>query len=270
MHTKLIKSGQSVVIVSPTDNSVYKFPFGGREHSTLFFLLIQKLELDHSALPQEIVTKGHIPYFRFNRHHNLLNRIEVRKYIVVFVDQIVDAIQELHANNIAHMDIRLENICYCESTDHAVLIDLDRRDFASNTAITYYGNSTMYSRLPGWSCEMYDWRQLGIMIYFIMTNTSDDYHRIHIPEDSNDFLKKLFAGNKCPPDIKSTLDKLYLFCYLAVLLCAHAFFVLYLTICWTFNRRVYLCMCMASQQNIANELMAYALSYCRNLRSRSP
>ena len=240
MHTKLIKSGQSVVIVSPTDNSVYKFPFGGREHSTLFFLLIQKLELDHSALPQEIVTKGHIPYFRFNRHHNLLNRIEVRKYIVVFVDQIVDAIQELHANNIAHMDIRLENICYCESTDHAVLIDLDRRDFASNTAITYYGNSTMYSRLPGWSCEMYDWRQLGIMIYFIMTNTSDDYHRIHIPEDSNDFLKKLFAGNKCPPDIKSTLDKLYLFCYLAVLLCAHAFFVLYLTICWTFNRRVYL------------------------------
>ena len=120
-HSFQAKSSQSVVIVSPTDNSVYKFPFGASEVSNLTSLHVRHIHLNHSALPQEIVRKGHISYHRFNLYHNLLNRIEVRKYIVIFVDQIVDAIQELHANNIAHMDIRLENICYCESTDHAVL-----------------------------------------------------------------------------------------------------------------------------------------------------
>lgn len=42
-----------------------------------------------------------------------------------FVRSVVKAIQELHRFNTAHLDIRLENICF-NTNNEAILIDIDR------------------------------------------------------------------------------------------------------------------------------------------------
>ena len=61
---------------------------------------------------------------------------------------VVDAIHSLHMFGYAHLDVRLENICFSTaSPHHAILIDLDRCSPVTKPAYfqeRYYPSSTMY------------------------------------------------------------------------------------------------------------------------------
>ena len=93
--------------------------------------------------------------------------------------KVVCAVRELHDFGCAHLDIRLENICFRENGE-AVLIDLDR----SLEVIVplrmlggFCGSSTMYpekmlGRLNA-PVTLIDWRQVSIMAYYTMTSEKD-------------------------------------------------------------------------------------------------
>ena len=122
-----------------------------------------------------------------------------KENIVPYVKSVVNAIIELHAAEIAHQDIRLENICFNLTTEVAVLIDLDRSCSCSRKAeitSTKYGKSTMYlapCRL--WTADMMDWRQLAILIYYISNEDVSDYHDI-VVRSGSPYITTMFREGK--------------------------------------------------------------------------
>ena len=146
----------------------------------------------YSVFPEGFEYKGSL-YFRFTRcayppmtpdKANQAMRDTVSRQF--WLRGIHDAIEELHAIGIAHLDIRLPNICYNQARS-PVLIDLDRSSqimlgenwagFANKYA------SDMYQKPEGMPCSDYnlfkmDYKQLAIMILLIISNDEQqDYHR---------------------------------------------------------------------------------------------
>ena len=72
------------------------------------------------------------------------------KGCVPFVKSVVKAIQELHRFNTAHLDIRLENICF----NTAILIDIDRSCSKTDHASHLY---LRFSRSEMYKCESDTW-----------------------------------------------------------------------------------------------------------------
>lgn len=110
----------------------------------------------------------------------------------------VAAVNELHDAGLAHMDIRLENVCFLERTGDAVLIDLDRSCLKKNPASTtavMYGASTMYNRKEGledWTAEHIDWRQVAIMLKSILCPEGILYHQLTVGKEEGPFLSSLY------------------------------------------------------------------------------
>lgn len=193
------ESGASVVIVSPGEGKgyVYKRPLRVHAIDTLQGLLVRRQELFHSVLPIDHVIKGQCIFFKFHLCLPPLSRGQAKVYIAVLVCQVVNALNELHQAGLAHLDIRLENICFSPETQEALLIDLDRCSLKDREAeyANVHGKSTMYSQPSGssWKAFNLDWRQLGIMIKYILKDPPiDDYHSITVDSDDDAFLFALF------------------------------------------------------------------------------
>ena len=94
-----------------------------------------------------------------------------------FVKAVIRALQAVHAIGIAHLDVRLENICW-DDTQRAVLIDFDRSaasDALGRTCVGKYGASLMYPTTALWTeraAWKVDYRQLASMIGHIDGNNS--------------------------------------------------------------------------------------------------
>ena len=195
-HAYQLKSGASIVILSPDENSVFKKPLGSCEFQRLLLLRESNLQLQHCVLPTHLVLKGSAFFFTFRQCLPPSSRSEAKAHVVAFVSQVVNALQELHDSGCAHQDVRLENICYCPTTFEVVLIDMDRSCTADKPASlqSRYGKSTMYS-LPAsspWKAWNIDWRQLGILITFILSEpVITNYHKILVARDGS-FVSTLF------------------------------------------------------------------------------
>ena len=85
-------------------------------------------------------------FLRFKLYHPPLSRDSARTNIVPFVDGVIKCVKALHYVDIAHLDIRLENVCF-DDQGSAVLIDLDRSTDKTMLIqnIPRYGKSEMYS-----------------------------------------------------------------------------------------------------------------------------
>ena len=115
-----------------------------------------------------------------------------------------DALTELHDKlNLAHLDVRLENICIDSNHERATLIDFDRsRAYNRKTTVLDANTrncSVMYrepepSSFGTWTLAQLDWRQLGIMISAIINNRKDTYNTEE-PTDEDDFIRKLVRGD---------------------------------------------------------------------------
>ena len=189
-------SGNSVVIICPTQQSVYKLPVGGSDIDKLLTLHRNEMHkvLQHAAAPTGIKEVKGRNYFVFKMYHPPLTKEKAKKVIVPFIDQVVEAIHEMHSFEIAHLDIRLDNICLNDN-GQVVFIDLDRsRHVDKPDERCQFGASTMYV-VPmewKWKARNLDWRQLAIMIYFITCSKVLDYHKIEVKEDSHEFLQELY------------------------------------------------------------------------------
>lgn len=119
------------------------------------------------------------------------------------VKSLSKALEELHQQEWAHLDIRLDNICLSKGNE-VLLIDLDRAMMTnkkSSAASSLYGPVPMYtwpdhnnSRLVSYL----DYRQMGLMIYYL--RHQDEISKYHVSEpqgDMDDFVKKLLQEGEC-------------------------------------------------------------------------
>lgn len=72
-----------------------------------------------------------------------LTNDEIQTHIVWFVEEVVEAVNELHRNKIAHLDIRKENVCMNYTNNRVMFIDLDRWRAATLSADVVYDTYTV-------------------------------------------------------------------------------------------------------------------------------
>ena len=188
-----VRSGNSFVI--QTDSHIFKCPFGMQEYERLNLLSSESRSLNHSILPTCIKILQNKAYFQFERCSEPLTVHQGKENIVDLTSAVVDAIDELHMHGIAHLDIRLENICF--KNYQAVLIDFDRSlPTNESTELLSFslGPSVMYSSPPDadWTVDKLDWKQLAIMVLSILNETPPkDYHKV--PTQYRDpFFRKMY------------------------------------------------------------------------------
>ena len=190
-------SGQSVVIINMSQRKVYKHPLHEKEGIRLMQLkdspTINQCLLPHRKLV--CVSPYLVVYFVYDLLHPPILLVDTIRYIVSLTSTVI---QSLHAQGIAHLDIRLENIRFNDNFE-AVLIDLDRSASLHRTDLKYlkqiYGDSVMYEITEEFSASAtlrnIDWRQFGIMVHYILGGTREyDYHHTQ-PQVQDQFLKKL-------------------------------------------------------------------------------
>ena len=168
------------------------------EKNNLFDVVaITGRKLLHSLLPERkcvvpLPPPGCVSYYVFSVLNPPYSRSQAKEHLPWLIIGIVIAINELHDFGIAHLDIRLENICFRTNND-VILIDLDRMDYAHNVFSSKYEASCMYPTQlePKYTNAQVDWIQLGYLILWLLNDEELDYHSM-----TRDLLHTI-VGLKC-------------------------------------------------------------------------
>ena len=202
------------IVVADYEN-VYKFVNNLHERTQVDSLCsqcsMQTLELEKSLIPHNWRFFEGIRFFTYERlPKSGCSRKEAIANFPELVSAVIAAIEELHACNIAHLDIRLDNIGFrreCDFTS-AVLIDLDRSKPADESyqGDSIYKHSCMYTvpaqLISKQKCQVtnatMDWVQLGFMLIWILlvkdVSSEEDieYHSMN-----SDHISKLKVDKTC-------------------------------------------------------------------------
>ncbi len=162
-----IQSGDSVVIVSSDLGGVYKKPMNTVEQQRLFELFAFQHTHPNIGFPNNLLRVGDKIFFRFSEYFPPATVPMIHEKCVWYIRSLVNVVKALHALNLAHLDIRRENICLSESG--LVLIDLDRSCEATGEAIMYKykyrTNPKMKIIIPvNWTNAQLDWAQVGLLL----------------------------------------------------------------------------------------------------------
>ena len=140
--------------------------------------------LQQSLLHSSISQQGGRIFYQYEGLKPPLSRQEAKSHLLALVEGVRVALDELHRQSVAHMDVRLPNICFTHTSPSCVkLIDLDRCEpsFLITDAYHRYAESDMYSpRNSTWQNDQLDWKALGMIICFVLDDEVDekDYHRM--------------------------------------------------------------------------------------------
>lgn len=154
-------------------------------------------------------------FFGVESYECPLSRQDAKCCLYSLVKEVIPVIEHLHSENVAHLDVRLDNICF-KVPSTVVMIDFDRHmkaDRPANLSLTYE-ESVMYEAYNGWLCGNLDWKQLGLMIIWVIRGHDYDYHRADFKDERDAFLKGLLFEGKCDcsklPGILSAYDTMTL------------------------------------------------------------
>ena len=127
-----------------------------------------------------------------------LRKDQVKTCLLDFMTRTAIALQELHKNGFAHLDVRIPNICFAKDKDDGKymvkLIDLDRCSRCYNrTGLPYRGE--MY-RVPvyNWTTAQLDWKQLGLIATNIIWPEDSYKDIVHRVRDDIFFNSLLLKG----------------------------------------------------------------------------
>ena len=173
----------------------------GDEERKLLDLLTRQLQnlldlRDYNSshiLPICCIKVCDLNFFGTEKQFNPLSREEALSCLYSLVENVAAELEGLHrTDNVAHLDVRLENICFRRSTGGVVFIDFDRFQKANALANfhTIY-DSVMYDSGRDWTCEQLDWKQLGLMIAWIICGYHD-YHNIKLEKLRSELLHDQF------------------------------------------------------------------------------
>ena len=122
--------------------------------------------------PMDTMKIGVVDYFKYTMLSKPPSRSEAKEkfhYEDGFADGVFKALCELHdVLNRAHLDIRLENMCY-DDEGTVVLIDLDRsqrKDLKCNQVQEFLPSNMYQYQDPHWTMDRIDMKQLGLMFCY--------------------------------------------------------------------------------------------------------
>ena len=158
-----VESGDSVVIVS--SGYVYKKPMNSSESMRLSDLRGQTyLRIGFPLL--NIYPVGGTIFYKFDEYLPPSSVPDIQKNGVWYTRSLVDIVHILHRFNIAHLDLKRNNICVSRDGLELVLIDLDRSRDTDENAMMFkhrYGTSDIKVKID-WTNEHLDWAQIGLML----------------------------------------------------------------------------------------------------------
>ena len=194
-----LNSGESIVIVNRLKREVYKFPLLAEYALRLLELLSMKIPSTQFLLPHtRFPTRQRFFVCRLLKPP--LKAQEVKGVLTVYLRSVVAALTELHGHNLAHLDVRLENICFDEA-NRAVFIDLDRSEQA-DSSVSFKRKSLMYTYFESWTYKQWDWRQLGLLLVRVLqpVSSAEEYHTkepdFRNPSLEHAFLRTLYHDGK--------------------------------------------------------------------------
>ncbi len=188
-----IQSGHSVVIVSPQKNSAYKRVMSSKDERSLVHLLHGKHNYNFTEhqieFPRSMLLVGGACFFVYKLFlPPLISFTGIEEWYVL---QVVKLLTILHGQGLAHLDVRLENICFDETTTSLVLIDLDRSAPVTKQAIGLYlkypAESYKCSN-KDWTVEQLDWKQCGILFERLFPSLKSHCFITELKEDGKNAL----------------------------------------------------------------------------------
>ena len=172
---------QGAIMVSCGD-SIFKRPLWNLHACVLTRVVSQLTVVALSRPSQNAITIQKQPaiisetyFFKYDRvHYDPMTEEEAKKCLQHFFSEVRSVIGQLHDTyKLAHMDIRLDNICFNQQFK-PILIDLDRSEMLG----TDLGEESVYASCMSrraMSPGKTDWMQLGWMIAWIL-EPGEDYH----------------------------------------------------------------------------------------------
>ena len=146
----------------------------------------QRALLMYSLLPEMLTLSYPLEFYQYEALHSPLSRAEAKKHLILVLEGVQRALNELHSHRIAHLDVWLDNICYTHLPPNlqVKLIDLDRCEPSYYSVnMNRYRYSDMYNP-PAceWKNYQLDWRCVGLLICFVVTPevTEQNYHEMII------------------------------------------------------------------------------------------
>ena len=155
-----------------------------------------------SSYEHVVKSVGRLTLFGTPIYKDPLRKKEASDCLYSLVDKVGEELCNLHSKGVAHLDVRLDNICFTSSNE-VVMIDFDRCLRSAERAagvVDKYINSEMYTYTHDldWTYEQLDWKQFGLLILWVL-----DQYRYHqdlklsySPEDSPEERKK-WSPEKC-------------------------------------------------------------------------
>ena len=169
---------------------------------------VKKLKLQHALLSEgnfDRGTVGNSVLIVVFEYLPQLSKQEAKNDIRVALAAIKEAVDELHSRNIAHLDIRLPNICFKRTPAGlvAVLIDFERAKGTIKSMLSDSYNSCMYR--TGWRLEDIDFLQVYWMALWLLL---DDVHVSKMSYHSMDTLEASKISSECCKGLLNWIKKL--------------------------------------------------------------
>lgn len=166
------ESGFSLLFTDGT--FYYKFTPYSYARDTLTSLKEMASLSDRLVLPCNMLTVTGMNFFVFPKQDYQLTMLKREKLLSCFyfvASGVKDALEELHTLGYAHLDVRLDNICFHQGK--VTLIDFDFAEScdlpdAARTGFMY----SIDEERPNSCVSDLDWKQLGLMIYSILESKS--------------------------------------------------------------------------------------------------
>jgi len=120
---------------------------------------------------------GGVIFFKFPAHLPPLHKHKVEKCLLDFMTRTATALEELHSIGVAHLDVRVPNICFAREEGKYIvkLIDLDRcKDDTVQDLYGYTGEMYTCQNPKDWRSSQYDWKQLGLLAAAIIFERSHE------------------------------------------------------------------------------------------------
>ena len=155
--TTQVFSPSSIILKSNT--AFWKF---NRNATRKYLTLALKKMFMFTLLPSSLEEHGNQDFYKFESLQPPLSREHAKQCLLSLLDGLHHALEELHKNNIAHLDVRLPNICFRHVT--VILIDADQCEIAQRactSGVVYHHMSDMYKS----PCQRGEWTNRHADIY---------------------------------------------------------------------------------------------------------
>ena len=187
LSRQLVQEHSKYALVFESEGSYYKYSHCLRP--TFATTVFRRPQTELAIFPSDTAIFFTKEFYIFDKQEKPLKPDQAKKRLNNLLKQAAAAIKGLHGAGVAHMDIRLENICFKRFIGgyHAVLIDLDEcvSAYLDASEQVECANSYMYKPLTlirGKACMIFDRLQLGWLTLWLRWGLEEEgvnyYHEM--------------------------------------------------------------------------------------------